>query len=388
MEYDYHDYFSSIPSADALDEQHRFFFQQQELLKQFDARELTEAEQQDLAHIRYEVAFHLDRIALERQWVLAGRKIPQAGLYDLKDHERWYSHFIKKFCSTETTPEEVLAFGKKEVARVRQEMDQIRMAMGFRDQDSFIKHLQHDSFYITDKTKLLQVLAATDSTVRTHLPGFIGNAGVPPVHPMEWPDAGPFTPPGMYLNRNSTAYGKDVFQFNFYNRRFNRRAVAWLYMHEAIPGHHLQSSLRKDNALQELFLYPGNFEGWACYVEYLGKDFGLYRDPYSDYGRLEWDLVRSGRLVLDAGIHYLGWTREQALAWWKEHIPGQDEIAEREITRVTNWCGQALSYKIGAETIRQMKNEWVAAHPGQPLKEFYLWYLQAGMRPLAIMEAS
>jgi uncharacterized protein (DUF885 family) len=202
---------------------------------------------------------------------------------------------------------------------------------------------------------------------------------------MEWTDATVNTPPGIYLNRSQTAYGKDVFQFNFATGRYNTRAMDWLYMHEAIPGHHLQASFRQENALQQLFLYPGNFEGWGCYVEYLGKDFGLYTDFYSYLGKWEWDLVRSARLVLDVGIHYYGWSREEALSYWKATIPGQDDISEREVTRVTNWCAQALSYKVGADKIMNLRNTWLQQHPKAPIKDFHLQYLQMGVVPLDLV---
>jgi uncharacterized protein (DUF885 family) len=162
--------------------------------------------------------------------------------------------------------------------------------------------------------------------------------------------------------------------------------MEWLYMHEAIPGHHLQSSLRKQNALEDLFLYPGNFEGWACYVEYFGKDLGLYADPYEELGKWEWDLVRSARLVIDAGIHYYGWTREQALDYWKKTIPNQDDIAEREVTRVTNWTAQALSYKVGADVIFRMSRQWQRLHPNDPPSRFRRWYLEQGALPLSVIE--
>jgi uncharacterized protein (DUF885 family) len=161
-------------------------------------------------------------------------------------------------------------------------------------------------------------------------------------------------------------------------------------MHEAIPGHHLQSSLKKQNPgsaqLMELFIYPGNFEGWGCYVEYFGKDLGLYNDAYSLLGKWEWDLVRSARLVLDAGIHYYGWTHDQALAYWKETIPGQEDIAEREVNRVTNWAGQTVSYKAGADFIFRLKEKWRKQNPGKPQWMFHRRYLDCGPVPLQVVE--
>jgi uncharacterized protein (DUF885 family) len=191
----------------------------------------------------------------------------------------------------------------------------------------------------------------------------------------------------MYINRSSNAYGKDVFQFNFFTKKYNKRAIEWLYMHEAIPGHHLQFSIGKQhNVFEELFYYPGNFEGWGCYVEYFGKDVGLFKEPYSYLGKWEWDLVRSARLVIDVGIHYYGWNREKALQYWKQTIPDQDDIAEREVTRVTNWPGQALSYKVGASRIFKMQAEWEKKYPGKPLREFYQRFLSMGRLPLSVIE--
>jgi uncharacterized protein (DUF885 family) len=267
---------------------------------------------------------------------------------------------------------------------VQTEIDKIRASLGFNDRASFYKHLQNDSFYITDKQKLIDAFRSADTRVRKNLDGFVEVADVPAIEPMEWPGAGANTPPGIYLNHSQNAYGKDVFQFNFYGSRYNRRTIEWLYMHEAIPGHHLQSVFRQDE-LGLPFLYPGNFEGWACYVEYLGNDVGLLQDPYALLGKWEWDLVRSARLVIDAGVHYYGWSRQQALDYWKQTIPGQDDIAEREITRVTNWCGQALSYKVGAHYIMQMKNSYLR-NGSKNAKQFHTGYLKSGMVPLMVLK--
>ena len=172
----------------------------------------------------------------------------------------------------------------------------------------------------------------------------------------------------------------------FYNEQFNRRTIEWVYMHEAIPGHHLQSSFAKLNELQETFLYPGNFEGWACYVEYFGKQLGLFQDIYTELGKWEWDLVRSARLVLDVGIHYYGWSQEKALQYWKQTIPNQLDIAEREITRVTNWPCQALSYKIGADYIFKLRAQWINDTKHESNAQFHNWYLSNSNRPLVILK--
>ena len=389
--YDYREYFSSIPDVDALNGQEDFFAKEKSLLNNYDRASIKEEDLVDYDQMNYEIDFNLRRIALEKQWMNDGRKIPSGGLHKLSNYSEWSSFFVKKYTSTDITPEEVYKLGESEVARVKPEIKRIQLQLGFRDSIAFYEFLKSDTFYITDKQKVVDRFEVIDQTVRKHLSGFVGNVDLPPVCPMEWPDAGPNTPPGIYLNRENNSYGKDVFQYNFYGGRYNWRAMEWLYMHEAIPGHHLQFSFRNlyrsNDSLQQLFFYSGNAEGWACYVEYFGKEMGLYKDPYSELGKWEWDLVRSARLVIDVGIHYYGWTHEQALEYWKKTIPGQDEIAEREVTRVSNWTAQALSYKVGADFIFKLKEKCKQEEGASyDEKKFHRTYLSFGMGPLEIIE--
>ena len=389
IEYSYRDYFTSIPAATVLNSQESFFTRQMSMLSAVKhVASLKGHERLAYAHIRYELQFNLQRIKLEQQWVRNGRNVPEHGLSGLPDNDEWYKLFIQKFTSVKMSPGEVLAIGHGEVRRVKDEINKIKSALGFSDDESFYKHLSNDSFYLRDKEEILQRFARADSVIRGTLSNFIKVPNLPPVYAMEWPGAGQYTPPGIYLNHTQNAYGRDVFQFNFYNNRYNRRSLEWIYMHEAIPGHHLQSSMAARTELQRLFVYPGNFEGWACYVEYYGKDLGMYKDLYSRLGKWEWDLVRSARVVVDAGIHYKGWSKEEALAYWKSTIPGQDDIAEREVTRVMNWCGQALSYKIGASYIEQVKVQWLEKNPRGSVQEFHSGFINLGNVPLEILDKS
>ncbi len=388
--YDYRDYFKSIPTLSDLKKQKTFFMAEQRNLKAFKRTLLSINEQIDYDHLNYEIVFNLERLSLETEWVKEGRKIPEGGLFNLKNHRLWYSYFIKKFTSIALTPEQIMDLGKREVTRVKDEIKKIQLESVFKDSIAFYDYLKSDAFYITDKNQLIGIFEKTDKTIRKNLESFINIDKLPEIYPIEWPESGPNTPPGMYLNHSNNAYGKDIFQFNFYGKRFNKRAIEWLYMHEAIPGHHLQFSLResdKPSLLQEFFLYPGNFEGWACYVEYEGKELGVFQDLYSYLGKWEWDLVRSARLVIDSGIHNLGWSREQALEYWKKNIPGQDDIAEREVSRVTNWTAQALSYKVGADCIQQLKEKLKIKY-GTSFneKQFHHCYLSFGLRPLTVIK--
>jgi uncharacterized protein (DUF885 family) len=387
LEYDYRDYFNSIPSPEKLELQQKFFQSKKLELSTYKRTGLKRSDRILYDHLLYILDEHLVQVSLQQGYKAVTSSLPPGGISLLENGKEWYRFFIHRFTTTNITPEEVFALGQSEVKRVKSEISAIQGHLGFADSAAFYAQLNSERFFITDKQQLIQGFQAIDSVVRIHLKRFIGSDDIPPVYAMEWPAATAFTPPGIYLNRADNAYGKDVFQFNFHDRRYNRRAMEWLYMHEAIPGHHLQFSLYgAGSELEELFIYPGNFEGWACYVEYFGKELGLYKDPYTYLGKWEWDLVRSARLVLDAGIHYYGWTREEALRYWKETIPNQDDIAEREVTRVTNWPGQALSYKVGAMQIFKMREAWLQKHPGRPASEFYRTFLSMGRLPLTVIE--
>ena len=385
LQYDYREYLTSTPGIDMLDKQATFFTGIQQMLTRYDRRSLTADDKILYDHLEYELTNNTERIRLQKAWSEKGRTIPEGGLYKLgKDHYTWT---IQQYTSVRILPEEVYALGESEVKKVKKEIADIQKQMGYRDSASFYQHLNSSEYYITDKQVLLKEFERVDSIVRLHLPQFIGIKDIPAIHAMEWPVATAQTPPGMYLNRSNNAYGKDVFQFNFFTKRYNKRAIEWLYMHEAIPGHHLQFSTGKQSTpFEDLFYYPGNFEGWGCYVEYFGKEVGLFQEPYSYLGKWEWDLVRSARLVIDVGIHYYGWSREKALAYWKQTIPNQNDIAEREVTRVTNWPGQALSYKVGAEQIFKMQTEWQKKYPAKPLQEFYQRFLSMGRLPLSVIQ--
>jgi uncharacterized protein (DUF885 family) len=146
-------------------------------------------------------------------------------------------------------------------------------------------------------------------------------------------------------------YARDTFYFNLFDKPYCTRQFGWLFIHEAVPGHHLQISTEHSypmSNVQRLFHNNGYAEGWAAYTEEYGTILGAYRNVFDEMGKWEWDIVRSVRLPLDVGINYFGWTNEQALAFWKKNIINQDDIAMREIERVRRWPCQVACYKYGA----------------------------------------
>jgi len=193
---------------------------------------------------------------------------------------------------------------------------------------------------------------------------------------------GPITmTPGVYQS------GRFVYDFS--DGRQNVRVMDFLLIHEGIPGHHYQYSLRSKNkknkpAFTQNVSYSGDTEGWAAYAESLGKELGLYQGPETELSKWEWDVVRSLRLMLDVGIHYYGWSTDKAFAFWNENIKGQDDIAYREITRVIYWPGQSLAYKIGARKIEEFKNRLHITD--STLKKFHSVFLSFSGMPLEITE--
>jgi uncharacterized protein (DUF885 family) len=332
--------------------------------------------------IDYEIQLALERLALEQDYRQhAPGTIPTGGLLQVRNGQAWYRHYIKRWTSKTTAPDELIRFGESEVARVRGEMARIQAELGFAGQDqAFYQHLQQASQTITDEAALRQSFLAFRSLIQSRLG--IDFEGRPIPLPEIEASANPTkdTPPGYYA--------QGVFHYNFFNHRFNQRALEWLYIHEAVPGHHYQVSLAPATSrFKGLFWYGGFVEGWATYAEDLGKDLGAYQDPYRYFGKWEWDLVRSARVVLDIGLNSQGWSKAKALQYWREHVPNQEAIAEREIDRMLRWPGQVLAYKVGESEFLRLR-ERSRKHAGNDfdLRRFHTAVLQRGSLPFSVLE--
>lgn len=375
--------FRKIPSLQSIIEQEEFFRATGEKLQTVRRKSLSDEVRYLYDGLLYEIDFNCARLKLEKRFRERAVSVPQGGFSRMPDGREWYRLYVRLWASKDITPAEVRSLGKREVARIRGEISAIQRTLGYEGRSpDFYRHLREPAQFITDEKELQGALNQVQDTVFSALGHDFEITDIPRVdiRPVSSPTKD--TPPGYY--------DKGTFYYTFYNNRFPRRSLEWLFIHEAVPGHHYQVQIGRMSKnrpdVRGLFWYPGFSEGWGAYAEDLGKDLGCYRDPYLYLGKWEWDLVRSARLVVDVGIHYEGWTRTEALRWWNENVPGAEEIAEREIDRITRWPAQVISYKAGEEEILKLRK---MAENGMgkdfDLRRFHSIVLQRGSIPLPLL---
>lgn len=341
-----------IGSAENVQKQFDFFRSIKSQLSSFKPAELNPSQKTDYSLIEYETGLNLQRLALEQQWVKHPPvKIPTGGIITVPNGKAWYAYLLKRWVSDEVNPDQIYQFGLTEVARVQKHIEDIRRHTGM-GEDDFYKHLKDPSFFISDPDEVQRAFEHTKDIIYSNLPKLFSITKIADLKIQKGESRQLAQTPGYYDN--------NTFYYNLFDKPYNKRTVDWLFIHEAVPGHHYQSSIiaqTKVSDVQRLFFYLGFAEGWGAYTEELGKDLGVYRTPYDELGKWEWDIVRSVRVPLDVGLNYYGWTDEQALDFWKKNIRGQDDIAMREIARIRRWPAQVVTYKYGALQILHWKEE-------------------------------
>lgn len=384
LQLSYADNLQLVKSPDSIKAEVTFFKNVQRGLNNFAYPNLTPAQQQDYEQIKYEAALNLERLGLEKQLSEDVRKKPSAnGIYNTPTGKQWYAYFLKKWVGDNVTPDQIYAFGLKEVERVKNHIKDIQLQSGL-SEDDFYKHLNDSSFFINDQAQVQQAFERDEQVIKEHLSALFNPYPIPPLAIKKGTMETVATAPGYYTD--------GTFYYNLFGKPYNKRQVDWLFIHEAIPGHHYQISIAanaKTTTLQKQFDYMGFVEGWAAYTEDYGKQLGLYQTIYDELGKWEWDIVRSVRLPLDVGINYYGWTDEQALAFWKKNIRNQDDIAMREINRVKRWPAQVVTYKYGAAQIAAWKTELQKREGAKfNIRDFHDRVLSHGSLPLFMVKAN
>jgi uncharacterized protein (DUF885 family) len=316
------------------------------------------------------------------------------GASELPDGEDYYTFLVKKFTTLDVTPEEVHQIGLREVERIYAEMEAVIEEVGFEGTfEEFLTFLRTDPrFYPENAEELLERASRIAKRMDAELPRFFATLprlpyGVEPV-----PDhVAPKYTAGRYVGAPKGSTEAGTYWVNTYDLSSRPYyALEALTLHEAVPGHHLQNALSQE--LDDLpdfrqFEYISAFgEGWGLYSERLGLEAGFYTDPYSDFGRLTYEMWRACRLVVDTGLHAKGWSRQQAM----NYLAARTALSLHEVTTETDryiaWPGQALAYKMGELEIRRLRAEAEEAlGPRFDVRKFHDTVLLHGSVPLPVL---
>jgi uncharacterized protein (DUF885 family) len=321
---------------------------------------------------------------------------PSIAAIDLPNGLEFYTHRIRFFTSLELTPQEVHQTGLEEVARIRAEMEAVKQNVRFSGTfRQFIEFLRSDErFYAQTPEQLLEKTALVLKRMDGELPRLFKTLPRLPYGIRPIPDySAPGNTAAYYFPGPGDGSRAGVYYVNTYDLPSRPLyEIEALSLHEAVPGHHLQIALQQELSDLPLFRRHSGFtsfvEGWALYAERLGLEAGFYQDPYSNFGRLSYEMWRACRLVVDTGMHALGWSRGQAIEYMLDNTSSTLLNITNEVDRYIAWPGQALAYKIGELKIRQLRLRAEAAlGPKFDLRAFHDVLLLQGAVPLDVLEA-
>ena len=317
------------------------------------------------------------------------------GLSALPNGSAWYEHRTRSYTTTRMTPDEVHRLGLTEVSRIRDAMqeiiDELEFDGSFQD---FLTFLRTDpQFYYDNPEDLYEAYLATSKRIDPELVRLFGLLPRMPYGVKPIPDSvAPDTTTAYYSRPAGDGSRAGIYWVNLYKPEVRPKyEIEVLTVHEAMPGHHLQLALQQElGDLPNFRRYMGFtafVEGWGLYSEALGYDLGLYKDPYSRFGQLTYEMWRAVRLVVDTGIHYKGWTRQQAIDFFKDNAAKTELDIINEIDRYIGNPGQALAYKIGQLkmlSLRERAEKQLGAK--FDIRAFHDAMLGSGALPLDILE--
>lgn len=318
-----------------------------------------------------------------------------SGISAVPNGDKYYNYLVRYYTTTAQTPAQIFEIGQQEVKRIRAEMEQVKNQVGFKgDLKAFFEYVKTDQKFMPYKSAA-QVLAGYNQIHERMQPQLKKLFGRVPQSKFEVRQTEAFREASASAEYNSPAPDGSrpgIFYVPILEPvQYNSTRMESLFLHEAIPGHHYQISLQQENEALPQFRRFGGYgayvEGWALYTESLGKELGLYTDPYQYFGRLGAEMHRAVRLVVDAGMHSKGWTREQAIQFSKDNEALSEEGIIAEIERYMAIPGQALSYKTGELKIKELRQKYTQALGAKfNLSNFHDEVLQDGSMPLQVLE--
>lgn len=330
---------------------------------------------------------------LETEYLPVARET--SGLAGMPGGKRQYDFWVSYWTTTQLTPEEIYKIGVSEVVRIQKDLDSMQRKVGFNgSRAEFFNHLATNRkfFPFQKPEQVIGVFQQTQQKVQSKMNELFSQM---PQSVLEIRQTEAFrekTASAEYVPGHAPSKRPGIFYIPIPNAaEYNvTSGMEALFLHEGIPGHHFQVSLQQENNRLPAFMrygWIGAFgEGWALYSESLGEELGLYEDPYQKIGALKEELHRAIRLVVDVGLHRKGWTREKAIQYMQAQEPITQAEAEREVERYMVLPGQALSYKIGALTILELRKKYESSLGERfSLISFHDELLSDGCLPLSVV---
>jgi len=333
-----------------------------------------------------------------------------AGISEIPGGADTYRYYVKYWTTTDKTPEEIYQTGRAEVSRIRGEMEDIKTKVGFKgDLAAFFEHLKTDKRFTPyqNSEQVLDAFRGIQARIEPNLKKMFGRTPKTPFEIRQTEAFREASASAEYNQGSPDGARPGIFYIPILNaREFNMTSgMESLFLHEAIPGHHYQISLQQENdslpKFRRFAWYGAMGEGWALYTESLGKELGLYTDPYQRMGALGDEIHRAIRLVVDVGIHTKGMTREEAIQYMMANEAISEQGATAEIERYMAIPGQALSYKVGALKIQELRAKYQkllgatqklrARNPRErsshfSISAFHDELLKDGVMPLSVLE--
>jgi uncharacterized protein (DUF885 family) len=360
----------------------------------FSEAEKTRLKAAGLAAIKDDVLPAYSRFAtfVKQEYVPKGRA--EVGVWSLPNGDAIYAFDVKRSTTTDKTPEQIHQIGLQQVAEIEKQQLEIATRLGFKDLKSFRQALKaNPKLYAQSREQILDLYRQYIAQMKPELPKLFGRLPqadliVMPVEPFREKDASGAqyiegTPdgsrPGHVEVNTSDPEKRMIIDFE---------STAY---HEGVPGHHLQLTIAQEMQglppFRQHGFYGAYIEGWALYSERLGKEVGFYKDPYSDYGRLEDEMLRAIRLVVDTGLHYKHWTREQVVQYFHDHSAIDEPSVQSETNRYISWPAQALSYKMGQLKILELRARAQQQLGSQfDIRDFHDQVIDSGALPLDVLD--